>query len=73
MAFRMICPNCQGKNKIVKKCWNCGKYACSECTVGKLCIDCYMKIKAKKEVEDYNTDKYSKENEVMADLILQTT
>ncbi len=72
MVFKTVCPNCQSKNKVVRKCLKCGKYSCINCTVGQLCIDCYITSKSSQEIEDYNKIKYSKENEVIADLLLDS-
>ena len=71
MSFGRTCPNCQGKDKVIKKCWNCSIYACKECTINKLCIDCHVKLRSHQELKDYKEDKLRKENLVMADLILE--
>ena len=58
--FRHKCPKCQTENKVVRRCLKCGCYSCVICSIGRLCIDCYMddQIAETNEIRAYMEDKY---------------
>jgi len=53
----LVCPNCSQPFKVTKKCLDCGKYCCTSCTVGKVCIDCYTNSHHSNESNYYFNDK----------------
>jgi len=59
ILFKHSCPNCTAKNKVVKKCEDCLRYCCSECSINKLCVDCYVRVRQHKFVDEYHKDKYN--------------
>jgi len=56
--FVQECPTCHSKKKKVKHCTHCNVLTCRVCSVGDLCIDCFLKAQPVKEVNTYNEEKY---------------
>lgn len=57
--FVRVCPSCGSKDKIVRHCAHCRKIHCNTCSVGVMCIDCYICTAEPTEIHLYNKDKYS--------------
>jgi len=60
VIFKHACPNCTAKSKVVKKCKDCLRYCCSECSISILCVDCYVRVDRNKIIHEYNKDKYKR-------------
>ena len=53
------CKSCLSNRKILKRCKECGKLCCSDCSINMICIDCFTKLNSKSEVNNYMHDKYN--------------
>jgi len=57
--FVISCPTCGKTNKVIKKCFGCNRFVCSECSVRGRCHDCYLREFEGYEVDVYFEDKYA--------------
>lgn len=55
--FKLDCPKCGNKDKVVTKCFECFHSCCSSCSVKMICIDCYIKLRVDEELRMYQHDK----------------
>lgn len=55
---KRTCPNCKAEFKIILRCPLCFDLTCSNCSIEKICIDCYVDLRKMDEVNAYFTDKY---------------
>ena len=49
----IVCPSCGKRNKVLKKCFCCNKFVCSECSFKGLCYDCYVEEYKSRELGVY--------------------
>lgn len=50
------CKSCLKEHKVMKKCKECGRYCCSECSINLICIDCFTSLNKHKEIKMYQEE-----------------
>ena len=51
--FKIACPTCKEKDKVVSKCKECFIVCCSSCSFEMVCIDCFVKAFVRSKLPQY--------------------
>lgn len=51
--FVRICPTCQSHNKVIKLCLKCNNICCSDCSIDRMCLECYITLKSREFISEY--------------------